>query len=181
MLDLETLDTRPTAAIRLMAAVRFDPVRGIVSPDCFCERISPSSCEAVGLTYLGDTILWWLQQSEAARTKMTAGDETQLRMVLLQFTGWFSRSYPAPTRIWSHGVIFDVVIAENAFRACELPVPWDHRAPRDTRTLFDLAGIDMKDFPADVPHDPLSDALAQVQAVCEAYRRLGLAEKSASA
>lgn len=86
---------------------------------------------------------------------------------------------PDDMRIWSHGPQFDVSILAAAYKAVDLPVPWHYRAPRDTRTCFDLAGISdhsewLKQHPGPlgIPHHALDDAICQARAVCAAYGRL---------
>src|SRR5690606_28074245 len=56
-------------------------------------------------------------------------------------------------------------------------------APRDTRTLFDAAGISdhsawLAQYPGplEVHHHALDDAICQARAVCAAYRRLRVME-----
>lgn len=84
-------------------------------------------------------------------------------------------------RIWSHGAAFDPPILAAAYAAVGLPVPWHYRAPRDTRTLFDLAGIsdhsgwlDQYPGPLAVPHHALDDAICQARAVVAAYARIAV-------
>lgn len=79
-------------------------------------------------------------------------------------------------RLWSHGAATDAPWLAAAYHACGLPVPWHYRAPRDTRTLFDLAGIDdhsawLKQHPGPlgIAHHSLDDAICQARAVCAAW------------
>ena len=74
-------------------------------------------------------------------------------------------------------MIFFIMAA--AYKAVGLPVPWHYRAPRDTRTLFDVAGITdhsawMADRPGPlgVPHHSLDDSICQARAVCDAWEML---------
>ena len=82
-------------------------------------------------------------------------------------------------RLWSHGPAFDPPILAEAYHAVGLPVPWHYRAPRDTRTLFDVAGIEdhsawlaQHSGEARVQHHALSDAICQARAVCAAWVRV---------
>lgn len=59
MLDLETLGTCPGSVILQIGAVR--------SNNGLERTITIDSCLRAGLTVDGDTIGWWLRQSEAAR------------------------------------------------------------------------------------------------------------------
>lgn len=137
------------------------------------------------------TAQWWSEQSDEAQAAFA--DPVDLKVALERFAEWFTRlAYPEihiytspiftpPTniRIWAHGPQFDISILAAAYEAVGLPVPWHYRAPRDTRTAFDLAGIDdhsawLKQHtgPLGVPHHALDDAICQARAVCAAYGRL---------
>lgn len=86
-------------------------------------------------------------------------------------------SEPVLCCLWSHGAATDAPWLAAAYHACGLPVPWHYRAPRDTRTLFDLAGIDdhsawLKQHPGPlgIAHHSLDDAVCQARAVCAAWQ-----------
>lgn len=140
-----------------------------------------------------DTEAWWAKQSDEAQGAFA--DAVDLKVGLERFTAWLcSLAVPQPEqegdrryavfpfeniRLWSHGAATDAPWLAAAYHACGLPVPWHYRAPRDTRTLFDLAGIDdhsawLKQHPGPlgVPHHALDDAICQARAVCGAYRRI---------
>jgi hypothetical protein len=83
--------------------------------------------------------------------------------------------------LWAHGSHYDPPILAAAYEAVGLPVPWHYRAPRDTRTIFDAAGIEdhtawLKQHPGPlgIPHHALDDAICQARAVCGAVARLRL-------
>jgi len=79
--------------------------------------------------------------------------------------------------LWAHGPTFDISILAAAYDACGLPIPWHYRAPRDTRTAFDMAGVDdhsafMQRFNYGTAHNALDDSISQAKAVCAAFRRI---------
>ena len=67
MVDLETLGTAPGSVILSIGAVRFDVEKGLL--DEFYVNIDVESSQRLGLTIDGDTVMWWLKQSDAARAK----------------------------------------------------------------------------------------------------------------
>ena len=71
--------------------------------------------------------------------------------------------------IWSHGSIFDVVILENVATSMQQGVTWNFWEIRDTRTLFDIANVEVQ---VEGKHNALADATAQSYAVQKAYRVL---------
>lgn len=81
-------------------------------------------------------------------------------------------------RIYCHGPQFDLSIVEAAYHACGLEAPWNYRTARDTRTLFDAAGIDddgdgsfkafMSRHNVGTAHHAQDDAIAQALCVVHA-------------
>lgn len=141
-----------------------------------------------------DTEQWWNEQSAEAQAAFS--DAIDLDRALYQFGHWLIGLYipgdplyrwnaweagnlPDTVRIWSHGAAFDPPILAAAYDACGLPVPWHYRAPRDTRTAFDMAGITDHSAhlaahpgPLGVSHHALDDAICQARAVCAAVARV---------
>lgn len=136
------------------------------------------------------TVQWWSEQSDEAQAAFA--DPVDLREGLRQLTVWIDNigregdtDFRKPhertnIRIWSHGAATDGPWLAAAYRACGLPVPWHYRAPRDTRTIFDAAGIDdhtawLKQYPGPlgIPHHALDDAICQARAVCAAFEIIG--------
>ena len=141
------------------------------------------------------TVQWWSEQSDEAQAAFA--DPVDLREALVRFGDWLAslrstahgedRVYligstsppPDDIRIWSHGASFDPPILGAAYAAVGLPVPWHYRAPRDTRTLFDIAGIDdhsawlnQHPGPLGISHHSLDDSICQARAVCAAWERV---------
>lgn len=133
------------------------------------------------------TVQWWSEQSDEAQAAFA--DPVELKDALAAFTSWLYRiagesgnsiAQRSDLRIWSHGAAFDSPILAAAYEAVGLPVPWHYRAPRDTRTLFDLADVTdhsawlaQHPGPLGLTHHALDDAICQARAVCAAYKRIG--------
>ena len=201
MLDLETWGTEPGCDIRSIGAVVFDPVAGTVSdtdqfyiatdnprgyggtPSTrgrFFETGNPHDRLRYPLKRDPKTERWWSEQS--AETQAAFENPVDLRIALSRFSVWLADVCPNPSdlRLWAHGPQFDVSILAAAYAAVGEPVPWHYRSPRDTRTAFDMAGIDdhsgwLKQYPGPlgVPHHALDDSICQARAVCGAYDTLG--------
>jgi len=140
------------------------------------------------LTRDPDTIKWWADQSDAAQDAFA--DPADLRYGLIQFGQWLrglsgdiydpedhDRRFPDDRKIWSHGAATDSPWIIAAYRAVGLPVPFHYRAPRDSRTCFDLAGIDdhsawmtARPGPLGVPHHALDDAICLARSIVDAYK-----------
>jgi hypothetical protein len=206
MLDLETWGTEPGCDIRSIGACVFDPVLGWVgAPGQFDpERIeffyiatdNPRGYWGNGssrdrffvtgkatdrlrypLTRDPATAQRWSEQSAEAQAAFE--NPVDLRIALSRFSVWLADVCPDVTalRLWSHGSAFDPPILAAAYKAVDLPVPWHYRAPRDTRTAFDMAGIEdhsawleQTPGPLGVSHHALDDAICQARAVAAAYQ-----------
>lgn len=135
MCDLETMGNGSKAAIIAIGAVKFDPKLKQIG-DKFYSRVDLQSCLNAGLEVSADTIMWWLQQSEAARAEFK-GSMPTLDVALKGFTAWMDR-FPADIgehRVWGNGATFDNVILSNAYKAVGLPRPWTYKNDRCYRTL----------------------------------------------
>jgi DNA polymerase III epsilon subunit-like protein len=170
-IDLETLDTLPSATILTIGAVKFDPygheaVDHQMEP--FYVKIDLASCEPYNLTISDETIAWWAKQGPEAHKEAFEGtDRIPIEDAMHQL---FSFARGCKT-FWSHGAGFDIVICENIFRKVGRAIPWKYHEIRDTRTIYDL-GID-NDFPdIEVKHHALQDAHAEAVAVQNVYRKI---------
>lgn len=167
MLDLETLGVTPGAAILSIGAVEFD-FSGKLGRS-FYRNVSPASCEAIGLRSEPSTVAWWERQSAAAKDALMV-DRKSITEAVAEFAKWLGRA--DWLNIWSHGAAFDTVILEAAFRAVGAPVPWRFVNVRDTRTVFDLFDLDLRDLNrAGTHHNALDDAKFQAIAVAKALAK----------
>lgn len=208
MLDLETWGTDPGCDIRSIGACVFSNDTSPPEWPTFYTAVDNPSCgwheqpyrywdEGSGrrykypLTRDPRTLQWWSEQSDEAQAAFA--DPIDLREALIKFSEWLGSvsgmawSMPEESdyrigeiRLWSHGPGFDPPILAAAYKAVGLPVPWHYRALRDTRTIFDAAGIEDHSAwlnahpgPLGIPHHALDDAICQARAVCAAWGRIG--------
>lgn len=136
MLDLETMGNGSNAAIIAIGAVKFNPGnRQIV--DKFYSRVDLQSCMDAGMQVNASTIMWWLQQSEAARKEFT-GTLPLLHTALVGFTAFMNKQTDQKemgNRVWGNGATFDNVILSNAYLALKMERPWSYRDDRCYRTI----------------------------------------------
>jgi hypothetical protein len=166
MIDTETLGTKPGAAILSIGAVMFGPA-GLGGT--FYAPVLLESCVSVGLTMDPATVTWWMGQSDEARAAAFRTDAAPLWQVLGDFFDWFVAN--RAKHPWCHGATFDVPLLDAAFKACNLAPPWEYWNVRDTRTLYDLAGVKV-DRGAGTHHNALDDAINQARAAAHAMRIL---------
>lgn len=171
MLDLETMDTGPHAAIVAIGAVAVDAMGGrILTPMWYCSVDLKSAIE-LGGTVSGDTIMWWMKQSDAARNKL-AEDPKDIDICLTAFSTWV-KSW-GDVRMWGNGSDFDNVILGNAFKRSNIPLPWTYKNNRCFRTVINLAkGMNIpKPERVGVHHNALDDALYQAYGLVEFAKRV---------
>lgn len=170
MIDLETLSTRPNCVVLTIGAVAFDP-RG----EGVTERLDlkPSGDEQIALGRHIDpaTIEWWGQQSSAAQAEAFSEEgRVSFRSAIEQLSRfcWNRRA------VWSNGATFDVVIIEDCLRQLEMNRPWAYYAVRDTRTLYEIADVKLRDGGHVTSHKAVEDAERQALVVQQAYKKLRL-------
>lgn len=166
MLDLETLSTAKDAAILQIAAVQFDRTTGETGIEFNVHVRRPTGHVDT------DTVLWWMQQAQAAPLGRAASTGESEAEALAQF-GEFVRLV-APEALWSHGATFDIVVLGSAYRRAALAQPWSYRIERDTRTLYALApgGMPRVEQDPNHVHDALYDCHVQIKQVVGALAAL---------
>jgi hypothetical protein len=167
MIDIETLDTLPTAMILSIGAVAFDPDLPAERDEHFYTQID-SRCTPVIGTIGVDTVRWWLQQSDEARQAITKPGGTSINFALLDLSRFIGPV--AEAEIWAGPATFDIPILEHSYRECGFPVPWHHASVRCWTTLREVLGI-YKLSPT-IVHHALDDAQAQVAAFRLAWAKL---------
>lgn len=172
MVDLETLDVGPDAAIVQIGAVAFNARGDLAVPveDLLAEaprlqiNVSLRTAVAAGGTIGADTVLWWLRQSEQARAEFAKPDLAGLEDALFDFADWW-RTYADPeAHLWGNGADFDPVILGRSFDRLGLVRPWVRWNVRCFRTLrAEHCGLQYQR--QGLAHRALDDALSQARHV----------------
>lgn len=175
MIDLESLDTGPNAVILTIGAVSFNPKSmGIVERLELRPTIEDQT-ETHSRIINDDTLRWWSEQSpDAIEEAFGDGGRSSFNecMEALYKFCWNRRA------VWSNGAGFDVVACESAFKQTLTerpnPIPWPYYTVRDTRTLYEVAGVSLKDkkYGSKTTHRAIEDAEHQAIVVQDAYRNL---------
>ncbi len=172
MIDLETLSTRFDAAVVSIGVAIFndekilDSAGWALEPNSVNGHIDPK------------TVMWWMQQDEAARAFSFTGKYLpstvafELKTLLAKYD---------VKEVWSKDPHFDHVILTEWWARIDQHVgefPYHYRAPRSYRTLEAetiRAGFDAKNWHQwnYVAHNPVDDAVTQARAVIEMRRLLG--------
>ena len=172
MVDLETLDTRPTAAIWQLAAVVFIPASGEIRARHFCD-IDVDDALMDGCTIGRDTFQWWEDRGGIQQ------DTPIPHWEAIDALRAFIRLNLEPGgHIWARGSDFDFPILKHAFCACDVTIPWRYGAQHDQRTTCWLAGIEIDH--AATTHNALEDCEKQIADLHRALLALGLASVAAA-
>jgi hypothetical protein len=179
MLDLETMGVHSDAPVVSIGAVKFDP-RGTVGqlgdasdPEYkhFHVAVDLYSLEEAGFRFSGQTLKWWLQQSDAARKALLGTEDNppvHIATALSLFYQWFGDE-SLPT--WGNGAGFDNVILRNAYERMGGACPFKFSHDRCFRTMKAL----FPDVPFALPmvaHDAQQDAEAQAFHLQKLFNRI---------
>lgn len=171
MIDLETMGTAVNAPVLAIGAVFFNPESGELG-ERFYRAIDIADACRYGRPS-GDTIRFWMKQSDAARQAVIAGTASA-EEVFKSFRE-FVQSGGSDVRPWGNGAGFDISILEHAFgRVLDRPAPWKFWNPLDCRTIKELAvGVtEFKGERAGTHHQALDDAIYQAQWVSHYWQAL---------
>lgn len=165
MIDLETMGTRPDSAIIAIGAVEFDPVKKKMGSE-FYEVIDLASAVEYGGVIDPSTVLWWMQQSDEARSAFER-KSAPLPDVLIAFIRWsLTCAVKKDMLVWGNGSDFDNVILGSALRNCGVEQPWMFYNNRCYRTLK-AQRPEIKIKRGGTHHNALDDAKSQTEHLFE--------------
>jgi len=169
MVDIETLDTKPGAAILSIGAVEFD-ITGVLANE-FSVNINLLDSLFNGFTISEDTLTWWRNQNANARRALTYDIITKtVAEALAAFGNWLP-SCNDDFFLWAKGPDFDIVLLDHAYRKMGFQkLPWSYRNVRDVRTILWAARQVQPE--ATVEHDAVADAIAQAKGVALALQKI---------
>ena len=172
MIDIETLDTRPTAVILSIAALAFD--RSEEDPFLIPFNIQIDSLDQAASyqrTIDPATEMWWEQQSDEVKDATFNGQIT-LRHALHKLTFFIRNNADIDTvRIWAKSPSFDLVILKNALDYFQYNTPWQYTNERDVRTYI-ADRPEAKGLPRnnEKKHIAINDAAYQMHQISTEYK-----------
>ncbi len=180
MLDLETMDTVASAAIVAIGAVHCDLTTG---------EIGSTYYRAVELKYqkgtiFGETLYWWLDQSDAARQALLVEGKLTVPQLCDNFNKWL-KSLGEPLehlRLWGNGASFDNATLRYIYRQYEKELPIKFWNDRDMRTVLGFYPRKLQEEWRNNNrrkgdhHNALADAKHQVKYCSDILKDLGVTE-----
>ena len=170
MIDIETLDTVPTAAVLTVGACKFDPYSDVEPYDKTLWRPEVDHQLNNGRTAGDDTLAWWAKQD--AHIRETTFTDTD-RIPLNVFFTDLNKYLVGVDKIWCQGPQFDMVILEDLFRAFDHHRNWAFWQIMDCRTIFNMMPKDPRRAIQQNLHSADDDAYWQAVCVQQTYHAFG--------
>ena len=171
MIDLETLDTKPSCQILSLGAVKFNALTNDEPHSELYIKPDIDQQDKLGRTTSDSTIEWWSKQDpKAMEEAFSEAGRMDMNTMLDQLTKWLV----GVDTIWGHGYGFDITILEDLYRNCKRPIPWQFWQVKDSRTLFSCCKVDPRKAMQSDLHNALADAYFQAKSVQVAYKELGV-------
>lgn len=177
-IDLETLDTKPSALVLSCGLVAFNPYTGEILDRDYTRFVGLDEQVARGRTISAATVQWWAAQSDEARRVLTDSDEfgNDAAFGLARIRDFFRKHADALDGVWGNGADFDNAILGSLFESFGQQRPWNYGLNRCLRTLKNLALPKTFVKPARVGthHHALDDAEYQANYVSAIVKALDL-------
>lgn len=164
MIDLETLDTAPSAVILSIGLVAFNK-EGIKQKLYLVPSIQQQLNK--GRTISESTLMWWMGQNSEARKVFT--DEKRDFLSTMKDVNGFISGYPR-SKIWGYGSNFDPVLVDDAFRSLNLTTPWKYWDVRCLRTFCDENEAPLPKNTG-VLHNAIDDATRQAEHMIAVWKK----------
>jgi len=174
IVDIETLDTEPSAVVLSIGAVKFnlneednydtldDPAR------CFYSIIDVTAqIRDLRRTVSFDTTAWWIKQNKDAQG-VFLGERPDIETTLHSFTRFCGRI----KNLWGNGSNFDNTILRSLYSDMGMIFPFAYWDDRDIRTLKYLAGDKKPNIARGTEHHALEDAKYEALCCQEYFRSL---------
>jgi hypothetical protein len=170
VLDLETLSTKPNAAVIAIGAVAVSATGAIVGE----FHIAVDGYSQPGRDIDAATLAWWEEQTpEAKAASLQATDHVSATVAMCKFSAWVLEMADSTTvKMWGNGSSFDCTILSSLYAQCHelgYPQPWAWWNDRDMRTLVDAfpTAKQVGDFEG-IKHHALHDARHEAKQLAKA-------------
>lgn len=177
MVDIETMDILPTAAIVSIGACKFDvagrSTRDELMESTFYTNISMESNQKFGRTFSASTIEWWFKQDKAAQRALFEEPILPLNTALLKYRMWLEQQNA--DRLFANDPDFDIVILNSALRDIGDRSPFAYHQHRSVRTTIELAyphDEPMPNVETGIAHNARDDAIKQALIIQHCYAHL---------
>lgn len=161
MIDLETMDTKPTAAITAIAAIFFNPESGEVG-ETFYRRISLEDSMSNGGTVSADAILRLLRQPTGIRRQMIDDFFHDIESAICDFYDFVNSNMPLQgVKVWYGCPSLRIAVLRTAMQKF-VAEDFEYGNEQSVVTVNELAkslGLNMESI---IPRSGISNAYDQV-------------------
>ena len=169
MLDIETMGNGSNSAIIAIGAVAFD-INDISSR--FYQQVNLQSSIDAGMEMDASTVLWWLKQSDDARSAFKVNEKSlNISNALIEFS-MFCESVNV-CGMWGNGAAFDNALLSNAYRKLEIEQPWKFWNDRCYRTVKNIYQY-VEFVRSGTNHNAVDDAESQALHLIEICKKHGI-------
>ncbi|TFO09651.1 3'-5' exoribonuclease [Escherichia coli] len=166
MIDIETLDNKPTAAIISIAAAFFDPLTGEIGSTVYIP-VDFADAQDEGATIGANTVKWWMKQNSTARAEITSNMGLPLSESPYKFNDFCNFCDDRETlKIYARGTDFDLPVIYHSMRLTGISPVWNYWNTRDVRTVAEIAlticGHSSMRAVLEHPHHAMNDVINQV-------------------
>lgn len=143
MIDIETLSTCQNSVIISIAAITFNLFDGSYN-NPFYVNVDINSCIDLGLEIDGNTLYWWLNQSDESINKWLppkTHSNKSLSQCLHDLESYIQFDDYNNVYLWSKGPRFDLGILSNAYHKLKRKIPWKYTNERCVRTIIELNNL----------------------------------------
>jgi len=171
MLDLETLDTEPTAVVLTIGVVKFNPYtlhepveKKVWKPDIEAQLDS-------GRTTSDSTLEFWAKQPEEIRERAFSPDG---RQPLAEIFAELNKYTAGVNALWAQHDKFDFGILENLYTQNNHHYNWQFYKINDTATVFNMMPSDPRKAVQQDLHDAGEDAYWQAVCTQKSFKHFGV-------
>ena len=173
MVDIEAMGNESCSVICSIGAVEFNIKTGEIGRK-FYVKVSIQSCLDLGLKVNGETIEWWMNQSDEARKEVTT-ETLNIGDALYKFRLFLQDIGTENLCLWGNSVRFDMGLLEDAYKAKRQPIPWNFRNERDVITLVAFAPeLKANAEKTGTKHQPIDDCLFQIKYCSAIWNKINL-------
>jgi len=176
MVDIETLDTRPSAVVLSIGVVLFNRRDPSVKMEelklTFGLKEYRDAQIKVGRTVDKETVAWWKKQDADAKLIFRQGNVPSVEKALGELSAFLTQ-YDTKVLVWGNGASFDNTILVSLYRSFGMEAPWKFWNNRCFRTFKGEHGhIARPPAFAGVKHDAVDDARQQALYLQAMYTEL---------
>ena len=155
MIDIETLGVKELPAILSIGWCLFD------SEILGSGEVFP----VIEGNIDGETVMWWLKQSDEARLAQARAPRTKTLTECLESLSVFIKDSDIST-VWCKGASFDFRILHQWFDELGGEPPWHYGQERCLRSFKEISQVKK----SHVPHSAKHDAIAQAEQVISVWQ-----------